>query len=89
MARVRDSYDALVQTSLVDLVTIVSLISETTTEGGLRVRSEIDRRHYPKGVTVTDQQLSQLQLERHAFHGDWNDPSGRASDSTNRLLKKS
>jgi transposase len=57
---------------LVDLVTIVSLIGETTTEDGLRVRSEVDRAHYPMGVVIRDEQMAQIQLEPHAFHGDWN-----------------
>ena len=57
---------------LVDLATIVSLIGATTTEAGLRVRSEIDSGEYPQGVIVTDQQMSRVQLEPHAFHGDWN-----------------
>lgn len=57
---------------LVSLATIVSLIGATTTAAGLRVRSEIDKRAYPKGVTVKDEQLSRVQLCRHGFHGDWN-----------------
>ena len=54
------------------LATIVSLIGATTTEAGLRVRSEIDQRAYPKGTTVTDEQRARVQLARHAVHGDWN-----------------
>ncbi|MCH7666600.1 MAG: ISAzo13 family transposase [Acidobacteria bacterium] len=57
---------------LVSLATIVSLIGSTTTKTGLRVRSEIDKNHYPKGITITDQQMAKIHLERHAFHGDWN-----------------
>jgi len=57
---------------LVDLATIVSLIGETTTETGLRVRSEIDEGRYPNAVKITDAQLAQLRLDPHAFHGDWN-----------------
>ncbi len=57
---------------LVSLATIVSLIGGTTTEAGLRVRSEIDKRTYPKGVTVKDEQLARVPLWRHDFHGDWN-----------------
>jgi hypothetical protein len=57
---------------LVSLATIVSLIGTTTTQSGLRVRSELDRRTYPKGVTVSDEQMARIALERHAFHGDWN-----------------
>jgi hypothetical protein len=57
---------------LVDLVTIVSLIGSTTTQTGLRVRSEIDRGSYPTGVQITDAQMASLNLRRHEFHGDWN-----------------
>lgn len=57
---------------LVDLVTIVSLIGDTRTEAGLRVRSELDRRRYPMGVAITDRQMSQIDLTHHDFHGDWN-----------------
>jgi hypothetical protein len=57
---------------LVDLVTIISLIGDTTTEDGLRVRSEVDPRRYPNGVVIRAEQMAQIQLEPHAFHGDWN-----------------
>ena len=57
---------------LVDLATIVSLIGATTTEDGLRVRSELDDGLYPSGVRITDEQLARIQCEPHAFHGDWN-----------------
>jgi len=57
---------------LVDLVTIVSLIGDTTTDEGLRVRSEVDPGRYPKGVVIRDEQMAQIQLEPHTFHGDWN-----------------
>ena len=57
---------------LVSLATIVSLIGATTTQSGLRVRSEIDPGLYPKGVKVTDQQMEMINIEPHAFHGEWN-----------------
>ncbi len=57
---------------LVNLVTIVNLIGDTTTEVGLRIRSEIDRGRYPMGVVITDQQMARIRLEPHTFHGDWN-----------------
>lgn len=57
---------------LTSLAAIVSLIASTTTQSGLRVRSEIDRGHYPQGVGVTDEQMAQINLKRHSFHGDWN-----------------
>ena len=58
--------------ALTSLAAIVSLIGSTKTTTGLRVRSEIDKRSYPKGVTVGDEQMAQINLKRHAFHGDWN-----------------
>jgi hypothetical protein len=59
-------------TPLVDLATIVSLIGSTHSRSGLRVRSEVDRGHYPGGVSVTDAQMATIHLQRHQFHGDWN-----------------
>lgn len=59
-------------TPLVSLATIVSLIASTHSRSGLRVRSEIDRRRYPDGVTVTDAQMATVRLTRHDFHGEWN-----------------
>jgi DDE family transposase len=57
---------------LASLAAIVSLIGSTTTTAGLRVRSEIDKNTYPQGVAPTDQQVAQINIERHPFHGDWN-----------------
>jgi Rhodopirellula transposase DDE domain len=52
--------------------TIVSLIGNTTNSGGLVVKARLDRRNYPTGKTITDDQLRDVRMERHAFHGDWN-----------------
>ena len=57
---------------LVSLAAVVHLIGTTTTATGLRVRSEIDKRSYPKGVVVTDEQMEHVKLSPHTFHGDWN-----------------
>ena len=57
---------------LVSLATVVNLIGRTTTKKGLRVRSEIDKKAYPKGVVVTDEQMERIHLAPHEFHGDWN-----------------
>lgn len=59
-------------TPLVSLAAIVSLIASTHSRAGLRVRSEIDRRHYPDGVSVTDAQMATIRLKRHDLHGEWN-----------------
>jgi hypothetical protein len=57
---------------LVSYATIVSLIAATTTRSGLTVRCELDTGTYPTGRTVTDLELAGINLERDAFHGDWN-----------------
>jgi hypothetical protein len=57
---------------LVSLATTVNLIAGTTTQAGLHVRSEIDKRLYPKAVKVSDDQMGQIKLTSHDFHGDWN-----------------
>jgi hypothetical protein len=52
--------------------TIVSLISNTRTDGGLVVRAQLDRRKYPTGRKVSAEEIRALKIERDAFHGDWN-----------------
>lgn len=51
---------------------IVALLGATTTQNGLRVEAELDPRSYPTRVEVSDEQLAQVQLRPHAFHGEWN-----------------
>jgi hypothetical protein len=51
---------------------IVSLIAATTTKKGLAVRSQLDERSYPKGRRVSDKQLALVNIQPHAFHGEWN-----------------
>ena len=55
-----------------DYETIVHLISRTTTVTGLKVTCRLDRRKYPIGRKVTDEEMKRVNLERHKFHGDWN-----------------
>jgi len=50
---------------------IVNLIAATTTRTGLSVRSCIDDRHYAAGRRVSDKELALVNLEPHAFHGEW------------------
>jgi len=55
-----------------DYETIVNLISRTATAKGLKVTCRLDRRKYPTGRKVTDDEMQRVNLERHKFHGDWN-----------------
>ncbi len=57
---------------LESISTILSLIAATHSRTGLRVRSEIDHRRYPKGVRISEEQLAALRLTAHRFHGEWN-----------------
>lgn len=57
---------------LVSYQVIIDLISATTTETGLSVRCQLDPNTYPKGISVSDQEMQALDLLRHEFHGDWN-----------------
>jgi transposase len=52
--------------------TIVNLIANTTTSTGLKVRCVLDRKRYPKSLTISDKQMTQIRLVPDAFHGNWN-----------------
>ena len=55
-----------------DYETIVNLIARTTTAKGLKVTCRLDRRKYPTGRKVTDEEFKRVNLKRNTFHGDWN-----------------
>ena len=55
-----------------DYETVVQLIAATTTAKGLTVTCRLDRRKYPIGRKVTNEQFDQLNLKPDKFHGEWN-----------------
>ena len=55
-----------------DYETIVNLIANTTTAKGLKVTCRLDRRKYPSGRKVTDEEMKRVNVERNTFHGEWN-----------------
>lgn len=57
---------------LQDYETIVRLIARTTTAKGLKVTCRLDRRKYPTGRKVSDEELQKVHLKPCKFHGDWN-----------------
>jgi hypothetical protein len=57
---------------LLSYAVILSLIAATTTTTGLTVASSLDTTAYPAGVTVSDEAMATIRLQRDAFHGEWN-----------------
>ena len=51
---------------------VVSLIANTTTRTGLKIRAELDQRIYVKGIEVSKKEVEALPIEYHEFHGNWN-----------------
>ncbi|PIX43591.1 MAG: hypothetical protein COZ56_06805 [Armatimonadetes bacterium CG_4_8_14_3_um_filter_58_9] len=38
----------------------------------MQVTCRLDRRKYPTGRKVTDEEIKRVNLKRNTFHGDWN-----------------
>ena len=51
---------------------MVNLIANTRTEKGLTVKCELDKGTYEKGIVVTDEELSRVNIKRDSFHGERN-----------------
>ena len=57
---------------LVSHEVIVKLIGQTTTETGLEIRAQLDKKRYPLKVKVTDDDMEKINIKPHKFHGEWN-----------------
>jgi hypothetical protein len=55
-----------------DYETVVRLIAATTTAKGLTVTCRLDRRKYPVGRRITDEEIAHVNLKPNKFHGEWN-----------------
>ena len=55
-----------------DYETVVHLIAKTTTAKGLTVTCRLDRRKYPTGRKVTQEEMKRINLHPDRFHGEWN-----------------
>ncbi len=51
---------------------IVKLIGGTTTSAGLKVKAALDPARHESGIKVSDEALNAVNIERDAFHGEWN-----------------
>lgn len=52
--------------------TILNYLRTTRTSTGLRVRAHLDRRRYPKGIKISDQQMHELGITKHETLPKWN-----------------
>jgi transposase len=57
---------------LIDRVTVVSLIANTTTKTGLKIKVKLDERNYKTGIKVSEKEMQLLNLHKDTFHGEWN-----------------
>jgi len=55
-----------------DYETIVRLIAATTTAKGLKVTCRLDRRNYPSGRKISDDEMAAINITPLRFHGEWN-----------------
>lgn len=51
---------------------IINLISATKTEKGLEVSCMLDKNKYPKGIKISDEEYSNINIFPEEFHGNWN-----------------
>jgi hypothetical protein len=71
---------------LISYRVIVDLIAATTTKTGLNVHCEFDDNKYPKGVVVSDDEMESLNIQRAAFHGQWNYTIAPANQSQKAIV---
>jgi len=57
---------------LSSLEVTVNLIAATTTRTGLSIQADLDLGTYEKGIRVSKDEMSKLQLKPANFHGEWN-----------------
>jgi transposase len=51
---------------------VVNLIGATKTRSGMNVKAKLDKRKYPTKIQVSDEEMEQLKITQHKFHGEWN-----------------
>jgi len=57
---------------LTNIQLVVDLISSTKTSKGLKVKSKLDSTEYKKGIKISDEDLTKINLLKDDFHGEWN-----------------
>jgi hypothetical protein len=57
---------------LISYGVVVNLIGATKTRKGLKVKAVLDENLYEKGSKITEEQIENVNIFRHTFHGEWN-----------------
>ena len=57
---------------LVSYEAVVDLIGNTKTRTGLKVKAILDKNSYETGQKVSNEEMQELRLKIHPFHGNWN-----------------
>lgn len=57
---------------LTNIQLVVDLIASTKTSKGLKVQSKLDNAMYEKGIKISDEKLSKINIKKSIFHGEWN-----------------
>ncbi|MEW6608944.1 MAG: ISAzo13 family transposase [bacterium] len=57
---------------LVSHEVIVNQIAATTTKEGLQVQCQLDTNSYPTGIKVSDEEMTNINIQKDSFHGEWN-----------------
>jgi hypothetical protein len=57
---------------LLNYEVIINTIANTSTQSGLRVKARLDFTNYVNGISISDEDLMELELYRHHDNGDWN-----------------
>ena len=58
--------------SLANYETMLKYIRSTKTKTGLKIKAHLVRKKYKKGKKVSDEQMSQIQIDKHDTLPDWN-----------------
>ncbi len=51
---------------------IINLISSTKTKSGLKIKAKLDKKQYKKGVKVSTEDFSKIQLKFYKKFPQWN-----------------
>ena len=57
---------------LLDYETVLNFIRTTRTATGLRICARLSKKNYPKGIKISDEQMQQINLNRHTSRPQWN-----------------